>query len=289
MKKNLSRILVPVEFAKRDDWAIAKAIELANTFQCQLHLVHVVGMTALQYLPIESGYLVSYDDYAERRTAAEKLCSFKSLYSAHLCNESHIEVSVLQGHAGKELANYVEQYGIDLVIVGQSHLPVLQWFRSRYSMSQLTRQTGVAVLTVKANGLVHHFKKIILPLSDKVPVGRIKMAVMLGRYFKSTIYLLAIRDAEGVYNLPVITQTLEALQSITTIPVQSILLDGKNLAQSTLTFARRINADLIMIHPVKEFFMPGFWSRLTKNLLSASSRIPVLTLDYYPDKEEAAV
>ena len=47
------------------------------------------------------------------------------------------------------------------------------------------------------------------------------------------------------------------VQSISTIPAQCFLLEGKNLAKSTLQFSKKINADLIMINPLKDFRLPG--------------------------------
>jgi hypothetical protein len=72
---------------------------------------------------------------------------------------------------------------------------------------------------------------------------------------------------------------LEIIQSISTTPVQGIILEGKNLAKSTIDFAKKINGDLIMIYPLKEFNLPGWWSRLTNKLLSYGSRVPVLTMN----------
>ena len=85
-----------------------------------------------------------------------------------------------------------------------------------------------------------------------------------------TIYVLSVRNS----HLPLLSETLEIIQSLTTIPVQSIMLEGKNLAQATLDFSKKINADLIMISSIKEFCLPGFWNKFTKKLLSYQSNYP---------------
>jgi hypothetical protein len=83
-------------------------------------------------------------------------------------------------------------------------------------------------------------------------------------------------------------KALEVVQSLSTIPVQSFLLEGKNLAKSTLEFSKRINADLIMANPLKEFHLPGWWSRITKKLLSYGSNIPVITVDQQSETASAS-
>ncbi|MBL7741976.1 MAG: hypothetical protein JNN00_00745, partial [Chitinophagaceae bacterium] len=68
------------------------------------------------------------------------------------------------------------------------------------------------------------------------------------------------------------------VQSISVIPVQCFLLEGQNLAKSTLEFSKKINADLIMVNPIKDFRLPGLWNRLTNKSLSYGSKIPVMTV-----------
>ena len=39
MQNKLYNILVPVDFTAKNKWAIAKAIELANNFNCNIHRI----------------------------------------------------------------------------------------------------------------------------------------------------------------------------------------------------------------------------------------------------------
>jgi len=89
-----------------------------------------------------------------------------------------------------------------------------------------------------------------------------------------------VRNKNGDHHVPILNDTLEIIQSLTTIPVQSIILEGKNIAEATLRFSKKINADLIMVTSIKEFCLPGFWNTITQNLLSYKSNIPVLTIDH---------
>jgi hypothetical protein len=89
--------------------------------------------------------------------------------------------------------------------------------------------------------------------------------------------MITLRKADNTAE-KMISEALEMVQSISTIPVQGIILEGKSLAKATLQFSKKINADLIMINPLKEFNLPGLWNKLTSKLLSYSSKIPVITL-----------
>jgi len=99
MSGNLYNILVPVDFTPKNKWAIAKAIEISNSFHCNIHLVHVTGRRQR---------IFNRNDYAE--AALEKLVYLKDMYRQQLCGEGSLEISVLNGNKQKELVKYIQQY-----------------------------------------------------------------------------------------------------------------------------------------------------------------------------------
>lgn len=277
MPNKLYNILVPVSFNGSGKWAIAKAIELANNFHCNIHLVHVVHKQLLPFLPFRRDRLTPYESRNDLLKAWEKLKQMKYRYKDQLCGEANIEISVLEGNPARELASYAGKYEMDMVIVGLPKFSLLHRIISSVSISRIARQVDIPVLAVRGSGLVSHFKKIVLPLHGDISVRRIKFATMLARLFRSTVYFVTLRDQSNKHE-SLFALALDVVQSLSTIPAQCFLLEGKNLAKSTLQFSRKINADLILVNPVKEFLLPGLWSRLTNKLLTYGSRIPVLTM-----------
>lgn len=268
MSGKLFNILVPVDFTNRNKWAIAKAIELSNSFNCNIHLVHVTGRRVSIFRRNNSV-----------ETSLQKLVQLRDSYKQQLCGEGSLEISVLSGNRQKQLAKYIEQYEMDLVVTGLSRFNLIQRIASSISITRLSRKTNIPVLAVRSSGLVCHFKKIVLPVSDEIPMRQIRLAALLGRAFKSTVYFVSLRKHADGTNQDIIDKTLEIIQSISTIPVQCFLLEGQNLAKSTLEFSNKINADLIMVNRVKDFRLPGLWNRITNKLLSYGSKIPVVTVE----------
>lgn len=277
MSTQLHNILVPVNFAGRDKWAISKAIELANTFQCNIHLVHVVSSWTTATKELGANFFL-YDGTAHLTNARRRLEALRNEYRQHMCGKGTIEISLLKGNTSKELIQYIERFEMDLVVMGLSKFSFLHRVLSSVTISHMARKSPIPILAIRSSGLVSHFKKIVLPVNGEVPLRRIKMATMLARSFKSTIYVVGLREDQNMAE-QILDKTLDVLQSISTIPVQCFWLEGKNLAKSTLEFSKRINADLIMANPLKEFHMPGWWSRITRKLLSYGSSIPVITVD----------
>jgi nucleotide-binding universal stress UspA family protein len=279
MPNNFYNILVPVDFSRASKLAIAKAIQLTNTFNGNMHLVHVVPSIALPLVERYTGNVLAYGKTVDMEYAGRRLKQLQNHYQNHICGDNKIEISVINGNIQNELKRYIHQYKMDLVIKGLSRFNFLRQILSTVSVSYLVHKTNTPVLTVHSSGLICHFKKIVLPLHNDIPMDRIRLAATLGRHFKSTIYVLSVKD-HSKHHLHLLSQTLEVMQSLTAVPVRSIILEGKNLARVTLDFSKKINADLIMInYSRREFCLPGFWNSITHNLLPYKSHIPVLTLN----------
>jgi nucleotide-binding universal stress UspA family protein len=278
MPNRLYNILVPVDFTGKNKWAIAKAIELANNFDCNIHLVNVVHNNIAPLIPVEASVFTPYESRIDRLNSYDQLKELSARYIDQLCGRGKIEISVLEGNPGTMLAEYIRQNEMDMVVIGLSRFNLVNRILSSVSISKLARKSNVPVLAVRSSGLICHFKKIILPLYDDLAIPRIKLATLLARSFKSTVYMVTLRKEDNAAE-KILSEALEIVQSISTIPVQGIILEGKSLAKSTLDFAKKINADLIMINPLKEFNLPGWWNKLTKNLLSYQSKIPVITIE----------
>jgi nucleotide-binding universal stress UspA family protein len=278
MPKTFYNLLVPVDFTVKSKWAISKAIDLANNFNCNIHLVHVVSSEIFPFIPIEASSIFPYDIAIDMDNARVKLEAMRDTYRHHICGGGSIEISLLQGNKSEQLAKYIEHYEMDLVVVGLSRFNLIHRVLSSVSISKLARKTNVPVLAIRSSGLVSHFKKIVLPLTSEIPVRRLQLATMMARSYRSTVYLVSLRKDDNTTE-NILNKALEVIQSLSTIPVQCFMLEGKNLAKSTLEFSKRINADLIMANPLTEFIMPGFWNKITRKLLSYDSKIPVITID----------
>src|SRR5690606_16454095 len=134
----------------------------------------------LPLVPIEASNILPYDSTVDMNNARKKLEAMKERYQQHLVGGGNIEISLLQGGRSRELQRYIEQYDMDLVVIGLSRFNLVHRILSSVSISRLARKTSVPVLAIRSSGLVSHFKKIVLPLtSEDVPVRRVQFATML--------------------------------------------------------------------------------------------------------------
>ncbi|HUR11565.1 MAG TPA: universal stress protein [Flavitalea sp.] len=260
--KSFYNILVPVDFAIKTRWAILKAIELANNFNCNIHLVHVYSKPLFRLGRLEGMYLLPYETTIDLERAAAKLENLKENY-AHFMKGGKIEISLLHGNPKKELSRYIEQFEMDLVVTGMPAFNFYHNLFSSFSASMITSRTNVPVLAVRSGGIVSHFKKIVLPVNKELPDSRIQLATLLAQSFHSTIYLAVMRkDIEK--GDKILNRALHLVQSVSSIPVQCFMLEGQSLAKSTLRFSKRIKADIVFSNR-NEFHIGKFWRKLTKS------------------------
>ena len=262
-------ILVPVDFTGKNKWAITKAIEMANQMECNIHLVNIVK-------PALFSSITPYESHVNRMNSYDQLKDLSVSYSNQLCGNGKIEISLLEGNTVAKLTEYIRDFEMDMVVLGLSN-NLFQRMTSSISVSELAKRTNVPVLAVGSKGLLHHFKKIILPLYDELSLRRIRMTAALARSFRSTIYMITLRNGNTTPE-KIIDEGMEIIRSIPKVSAQGIILEGDDLAKSSFAFAKRINGDLIMLNQPEKNKTPGWWNTFTNKILSYGSEIPVMTM-----------
>ena len=152
MADTVYNILVPVDFTRKTRSAIAKAIEVANKFKCNIHLVHVVSGPLPSFIPAEASDL---------ENARRKLKMLKEENRQLLCAGASIEISLLHGNRNTQLYNYITQFNMHLVIIGLSKFNIIQRLLSVLYITNLAQKTNIPLLAIRASGAVSEFVKAI--------------------------------------------------------------------------------------------------------------------------------
>ena len=174
MQNKMYNILVPVNFTVKNTWAIDKAIELANNFNCNIHLVHVVFKPVFPFVHIDNSNFTPYASHIEMQSSREKLAELKAIYKQQLRGGAQIEISLLQGYPKKELKKYIEAYQMDMVVTGlpKFHLPGR--IMLSISVRLLAKSINIPVLAVRCGGKISHLKKNILQLHEDISAAPVQ-------------------------------------------------------------------------------------------------------------------
>ena len=137
------------------------------------------------------------------------------------------------------------------------------------------------VLCVTPESDPKKIKTIVLPIGKYIPQKRIRLAYELAKKFTARIHLIALdrqdRNANGEYAKTLIA-SYRCLKDVSNMPIECNTVQGKNLAEASMNYAKVVGADLILINEGTESDLNGYiMSKLRGNIVNHSS-VPVLSV-----------
>ncbi|RYY22743.1 MAG: universal stress protein [Chitinophagaceae bacterium] len=266
MNKLFNNILVPIDFTESSELAIEKALDIANHFKCNIHLLYAGG-NRVKKQPVEIG--------------EARLYRLQHRYTFRLHPGLSFHASVRKGNPNQVVIEYALRHNIDLVVIGRQQGLLREVIKGRFNSSEITKRIECPVLTVRKNNGNDKWMNIVLPVCSVLPVRKIMFASYLARKYNSKIHLLSIAENENEddsnRNL-YLSKAYQLLRDNTNLMIECHTIRGNNIADSTLRFAEKINADLIVVNPGQESRLPGFVNKLFDGSLFSESRIPVMTI-----------
>lgn len=180
--ERLKRILCPVDFSESSSEVIEKASFLAQLFQADLTLLHVISVLPQSFgviygLDLNSSQMVE----TARENARDLLRDLKKKFVPYAITcKSEIRV----GRPSEEILKAVQELPADLLIIstqgaGEGETPVMGAYTH-----QIISGAACPVLTFQAanpGSGKKGFRKIIIPVNEQMVMGKIKG--FLTRYF----------------------------------------------------------------------------------------------------------
>lgn len=104
------KILFPVDLSKQSEVVADHAGTMVEKFGAELHLVHVIAR-------YEGPTFSSVTDVIDqiKDNANKEMDEFAA---AHFPSVKQVKTSVLIGHSGRQILNYIEKHDISLVVMG---------------------------------------------------------------------------------------------------------------------------------------------------------------------------
>jgi hypothetical protein len=264
MEKPFNNILVPVNFNRNTTMVMEKAVQIANYFSCDIKVLHVQSAKPVQ----------------------EKLNDLLRVYRPNLNSGLIMEGIMTTGNWYQRMKEVIISSHIDLVVIPRS----TKFFGAllySININRLSQQTQCPVLTVTAKFNVEHLQRILVPVSDSLPIRKLSMAVYLAQKAGGTVHLLGqsgsskggpVSYLSHKSNARYLNRAYTLLNEYSRVEVQCSVRDGGHVARGTLDYARELEADLILVNPGRESTFGGLISKWFGKFLYRESNIPVLTI-----------
>lgn len=140
-------ILVPVDFSTFSEGTVRQAVELAEAYEAELHLAHVVEPIALPSVYGVDPVGVMVPDMEQRAETA-----LKELGERFIPESITWATHVLVGHAVHEIVHLAESLGARLIVVATHGLTGLKRLLMGSVTEQVVREAPCLVFTVRSFG-----------------------------------------------------------------------------------------------------------------------------------------
>jgi nucleotide-binding universal stress UspA family protein len=262
MEEQKKLIVVPWDFSHVADHALAHAVKIGRMVGNDICLLHIV----------DSG--VSPKAYAEKTTLLKKLVEeYKKKYNISIIY--HIS----KGSIFTAIAEYANEKEANLVVMGTHGMKGMQKLTGSWALKVIVKSKIPFIVVQDPPADPERFHNIVFPVDFRGEnKEKIKMAIYMGKYFESKIHMLvSVSSDKNILKKTKVNLNF-AIKYLIQNNIEYEIHDmpkGK-IAEQTIEFAQKINADLILIVTTKNItFADYVVGASEQQIIANSSRIPV--------------
>ena len=279
MSISFKSILIPVDFSINTEVAIKKGLVLAERGTV-IHLLHVHNYLS-NGLPTRSlKYFVQKNSGFYYKEAEDKLKEWKDRIEEENKDIEVIARIRFEGSIQKTIEETAKKLHPDLIIIGKNSHHSWFPFLNTVIPNKIVHRTGIAVLTVKPGAVDNDIKTVLVPISTDATKDKMEVISAFCRKFRVKIHLVTFRNKESVRSglyASSLLQMYQLLKTSTNCSVEYAVLHGSNKAKAILNYAKKINADILLVHPETETKI-GWPNKHISDVLPTASKVQVLTI-----------
>ena len=282
-------ILVPMDFSDSSINAVYYAVEMANFFDSEITLLHVLSKSTLSGLFSSESEIVILRDKVRK-----KLEDFKSEI---LKKWPNLKVNTLlsEGKPFKVINKVAMDNKCDTIVMGTNGANGIEQFTGS-TTSRVIKSSTIPVIAVKQKRTEPKFSKIVLPIDlTKTSKQKIDWAVKVGLKYNSTIHIIMELEKDELIERKIKAnlKQAEGIFEKYSINYESHLLDDReypdHLGKDTIKYAEEIDADLIIIMTKSETgkLSALFVGSYAEQIVNSSQKTPVMCINPKPTGSRA--
>lgn len=286
MSTSLINILVPVDFSVNTEFAVKKAIELAQSSDSIIHLLHVKPPKNTWNLILSknnnSKPVMQCDYYyAVMQKLQEWMVAIEETIP-----QTKVKIYFSEGSVQNKILEFAKQIKPQLIIIAKKRGWKLFKFPASIKPYRLAKSSTCPVLTISNSSMQNKIKTIVVPVRSFIPYRKIELAIEFAKRDRAKIHVVTLQSKMLVWNTDrnYLFETYRLLKSRLTNAIEYHVLNGTNLPKATLDYAKHIGADMILANPCSETKITAFTGKHMNDLLLTSSKLQILSVEPYPDK-----
>ena len=289
MPSNRNLILVPIDFSEQSLIALSQSFNLARLTRAEIMLINVIDddeHTSLSF------FLKSKK---ENKKALEKNILDKLHKTAEdaMKKSSGVKINAMvsYGKIYDEISKTAKKLKCNFIVMGTNGSSGIKRFIGSNAL-RVIREAPCPVITIKGKKHRYGCKLILLPL-DLTKETRLKVnkAIDLANHFGAAIRIVSVITTDDEFIINKLRRQMSQVKNFIDerdIVCTAEMINGDNIPEVIIAYAKKINADLIMIMTQdRELkWTERFIGSAAQEVIN-STDIPVLTI--HPEKLPAGI
>jgi len=266
-------ILIPFDFTEIANYAVDHAAGLAKKLGWQLHLVHIINKDTRELLNV---YKVTDEIVQERlRERAEE---YSNKYQVPITYDAR------EGSIFTDIARAADDVQAKFAVMGTHGKSGLQHIIGSYAHKVIT-SSRIPFITVQKKWYGEGYKRMVIPIDDTLESRqKIKWSIYIAQMLDLTVYVKGMYLRDELYKAKVgavLNKIVELFEKNNISYEAEFVPENGNFVKQTLDFAKKVNADLIMIMTNTDpSLVPNFiinpWD---EQILLNEDMIPVMSIN----------
>ena len=262
MEEHLKPIIVPWDFTHVAGYALAHAVKISRMLGNEICLLHIVDSKIKPTEEAAKKALLG-------QTAEENIKKFNLNITFHIS----------KGSIFSAIANFAHDSDASLVVMGTHGMKGMQKLTGSWALKVIVKSKVPFIVVQEPPKDQERYHNIVFPVDFRNEnKEKIKMAIFMGKYFESKVHILqTVATDKNILKRTNINMNFAIRYLIqNNIEYQIHDLPRGDLAQQTIEFAQKINADLILIVTTKNITFADYLVGASEQYIIAnSSGIPV--------------
>ena len=261
-EQQTKQIVVPWDFTNVAEFALEHAVKISRMVANEICLLHIVdkGISAVE--------------------ETKKLEELK-LIATDRCKKFNVSVTyaISKGTIFRAIADYVNAKESSLVVMGTHGMKGMQKLTGSWALKVIVKSKVPFIVVQEPPADQERYHNIVFPIDFRNEnKEKIKMAIFMGKYFDSKVHIIKTISSDKFLAKRTDVNLNFAIKYLmqNNIDYEIHEIPKSNVAQQTIDFAQKINADLILIVTTKNITFADFILGASEQFIIAnSSKIPV--------------
>lgn len=274
----MKKILVPVDFSKKSEFASKMAARIAKKSNSTVYLLHMIELpTGIVDMGAGSNFSIP-ESMLYLRKVKERILEFKETFFNEN-TEVHHSIRFQNPHEG--IIKYADKIDADLIVMGSKGHSDFEEILIGSNTEKVVRTSKIPVIVVKKDNEKFRMKNLVFASSfkneDKKEV--FKKFLDFANHFKSEIHLLKVNTPSKFINTHDAKEMVKSFISDFDLPKYSInIYNDATIEKGILNFSRDIDADLIALSTHGRSGLSHLFSASVTKNLSKKALKPILTI-----------